>query len=82
MIDPPQVATKAVQSNMDIARLKRCSKELLDEIQKRQAELGALLDRRVQDLSSTKTDRAMLAALFTEVAMRLNDEFHIPGSEG
>jgi len=58
------------------------SKELLEDIQKRQSELGSLLDRRVQDLSSAKTDRAALAALFTEVEMRLNDEFQIPGAEG
>ena len=58
------------------------SKQLLAEIQARQAEVTSLVERRSQDLASTKTDRAMLAALLTEVAMRLNDEFHIPGSEG
>ena len=58
------------------------SKQLLEEIQGRQAEVTSLIERRAQDLASSKTDRAMLAALLTEVAMRLTDEFHIPGAEG
>jgi hypothetical protein len=40
-----------------------------------------LLDRRVHELRDGKTDRATLASLFTEVALRLNDQFQIPGSE-
>jgi hypothetical protein len=58
------------------------SKDLLDEMRARQNEMTALLDRRSSDLASAKTDRTMLAALFTEAAMRLNDEFKIPGAEG
>ena len=58
------------------------SKDLLSEMRVRQNEMTALLDRRSEELSSTKTDRAMLAALFTEAALRLNDEFRIPGTEG
>jgi hypothetical protein len=58
------------------------SKELLDEMRVRQNEMTALLERRSEDLATSKTDRAMLAALFTEAAMRLNDEFQIPGAEG
>lgn len=58
------------------------SNQLLDEMRARQAELTSLLERRTKDLSGAKTDRSMLAALFTEAAMKLNDEFHIPGTEG
>jgi len=58
------------------------SKELLEEIQARNTELSSVVDRRIQDLSSAKTDRAMLGALLTEMAMRLTDEFHLPGAEG
>jgi hypothetical protein len=58
------------------------SKDLLDEMRVRQNEMTALLERRSDDLTSTKTDRAMLAALFNEVALRLNNEFRIPGTEG
>jgi hypothetical protein len=40
-----------------------------------------LLDKRVRELTDSKTDRAALATLFTEVALRLSDQFRIPGSE-
>ena len=58
------------------------SKDLLNEMRARQNEITALLERRSEELASTKTDRTMLAALFTEAAMRLNDEFRMPGTEG
>lgn len=57
------------------------SKNLGDEIQARSDELAALLERRVQELRHDKTDRAALAGMLTEVAMRLNEEFQIPGAE-
>ena len=40
-----------------------------------------MLAREVAELSRDKTDRSALAALFSEVALRLNDEFKIPGDE-
>jgi hypothetical protein len=55
------------------------SKDLGQEIERRHLELSAMLDRRFQELRKDKTDRAALSALFTEVAMRLNDEFQVPG---
>jgi hypothetical protein len=58
------------------------SKDLLSEMRARQNEMTALLERRTEELASSKTDRTMLAALFTEAALRLNDEFRIPGAEG
>lgn len=57
------------------------SNSLTDEMKRRQDEAIALLERRFQELRNSKTDRASLAAMLTEVAMRLNDEFRIPGSE-
>ena len=57
------------------------SNSLNDEMKRRQDDAIALLERRFQELRHSKTDRASLAAMLTEVAMRLNDEFHIPGSE-
>lgn len=57
------------------------SKNLSEEIQTKVDELTSLLDRRVQELRKDKTDRAALAGLLTEVAMRLNEEFQIPGTE-
>ena len=55
------------------------SKSLTDEMRRKYDELSAMLDREVAELNHEKTDRASLSALFTEVAMRLNDEFKIPG---
>jgi DNA repair exonuclease SbcCD ATPase subunit len=57
------------------------SRNLMDELRARHDEISALLERRFHELHHTKTDRAALAALLTEVAMRLNDEFRIPGAE-
>jgi hypothetical protein len=57
------------------------SKDLSDEISAKNEELAALLNRRVQELRNDKTDRAALASLLTEVAMRLTDEFQVPGTE-
>ena len=55
------------------------SKNLNDEIRHKFEELSAMLEREAVELRHDKTDRSALAALFTEVAMRLNNEFRIPG---
>jgi len=55
------------------------SKQIGEEIERRHQELSALLDRRFQELRKDKTDRAALAALFSEAALRLTDEFQVPG---
>jgi hypothetical protein len=57
------------------------ARELTEEIRVRHEEISTLLERRVHELRDGKTDRAMLASLFTEVALRLSDQFVIPGSE-
>lgn len=57
------------------------SKNLSDEIRQKADELSALLDRQISELGDAKTDRAALAGLFSEVALRLNNEFKIPGNE-
>jgi hypothetical protein len=54
------------------------SKNLSDEIRQKHEELSALLDREVAELGNVKTDRASLASLFTEVALRLNNDFKFP----
>jgi hypothetical protein len=70
------------QAQRDLRReLLEQSKNLGDEIRAKSEELAGLLDRRVQELRNDKTDRAALASLLTEVAMRLTDEFHVPGAE-
>lgn len=55
------------------------SKSLSDEIRQKHDELRAIIEREVATLGSDKTDRAALAALFGEVALRLTNEFKIPG---
>lgn len=57
------------------------SKNLSDEIRQKYNELQSLLEREVAELGHTKTDRASLAALFTEFSLRLNNEFRIPGGD-
>ena len=53
------------------------SKDLTDAIRNKGEEIVALLERRSQELQHTKTDRAALAGLFNEVALRLTDQFKV-----
>lgn len=48
------------------------SKNLQDDLQQKYEEILALLKRETQELQKDKTDRSKLAALFTELAIRLN----------
>lgn len=57
------------------------AKHLADEIRQKHDELTASLTREARELRHDKTDRAALANLFTELAMRLNHEFKLPGDE-
>lgn len=61
--------------------LMETARNLGEEIHARHDEMAALLDKRVHELRDGKTDRAALASLFNEVALRLSDQFQIPGSE-
>ena len=60
------------------ARILEQSKSLSNEIDAVKKEVSATLDREVQGLRSEKTDRAALADLFSECALRLNGEFTLP----
>lgn len=55
---------------------------LTDELQSRHEELLATLNRESTELRDEKADRAALASLFTEMALRLNDQLRLPTSEG
>lgn len=57
------------------------ARDLSEEIRRNHDELASLLEKRYHDLGDAKTDRAALATLFTEVALRLNDQFQIPGTD-
>ncbi|MBT5830206.1 MAG: hypothetical protein HOH77_08425, partial [Candidatus Latescibacteria bacterium] len=54
------------------------SKTLRDETQQKFDELRRVLENEADELRDSKTDRAMLADLMTEVAMRLRNEFELP----
>jgi hypothetical protein len=56
------------------------SKELTDAIRTKGEDLIALLEHRAQELQHAKTDRAALAGLFNEVALRLTDQFKVTGA--
>jgi DNA anti-recombination protein RmuC len=57
------------------------SKTLRDEFLEKLRELSESFGRAVQELRIDKTDRHALAALLTEVAMRLNNELTLPTVE-
>jgi phage host-nuclease inhibitor protein Gam len=57
------------------------ARQLTDEIRATQDQIVSVLEKRYHELKDGKTDRAALATLFTEVALRLSDQFLIPGSE-
>jgi hypothetical protein len=70
------------QANREIRNdLLQQSKELTDAIRNKGEEIIALLERRSQDLQHSKTDRAALAGLFNEVALRLSDQFKVSGAD-
>jgi DNA anti-recombination protein RmuC len=57
------------------------SKSISDEIRQKHEATAAAMERATAELRDEKTDRAALASLFMEVAMRLNNEFKIPEGE-
>ena len=55
------------------------SKTLLSEIRKTHGEMESALEHEAEILRNEKTDRATLADLLTEMALRLKDELELPG---
>jgi hypothetical protein len=55
------------------------SKSLNEEIHRKHDEVSTTLKREVAGLNHEKTDRAALSSLFTELALRLNQDFNLPG---
>ena len=77
-----EVENQEAQAKREIRNdLLQQSKELSDAIRAKGEELVALLDRRAQELQHAKTDRAALAGLFNEVALRLTDQFKVTGGD-
>lgn len=55
--------------------------QLSDDLKRQADQLLERLGRDAQQLQHDKTDRASLAALLTEMAMRLTDDFRLPSAE-
>jgi hypothetical protein len=72
-----QEQTARAQSELRHQILTR-SKDLNEEMRRRQDEITALIQREVADLNHGKTDRSSLATLLTEMAMRLNNDLKLP----
>lgn len=54
------------------------SKSSSAEVRQSAEELAALMARENQDLREEKADRALLASLFSELALRMSGEFRLP----
>jgi signal transduction histidine kinase len=57
-------------------------KTITDDVERRHADLLALVERDAAELRDTKADRTALSALFMEVALRLRGESVVPGESG
>jgi seryl-tRNA synthetase len=55
------------------------SKGLNEEIRRKYDDVSSVLQRELAELNHEKTDRSALSALFTELALRLNQDFRLPG---
>jgi hypothetical protein len=64
------------------AQLLEQTKTITDDVQRRYADLLALLARDAAELRDDKADRTALSALFMEVALRLRGESVVPAESG
>jgi len=77
-----EVENQEAQAKREIRNdLLQQSKELTNAIRTKGEELVALLEHRSQELEHAKTDRATLASLFSEVSLRLTDQFKVTGAD-
>ena len=53
---------------------------ITDDIRQKMDELLATIARETHELRTDKTDRAALASILNEMAMRLTNEFRLPGA--
>jgi DNA repair exonuclease SbcCD ATPase subunit len=77
-----QLDDQATRSQRDIRQqILEQSKSLSDEIRQKYELVSAALEQQVRELRTDKTDRNALADLFTELAIRLNNDFKLPGQD-
>lgn len=79
-----QGGLQALEADLDAKdeRQREALAELRQLLATRVSELNAALSRSDQELRSDKVGRSDLAALLTEVALRLNGEFELPTTRG
>jgi hypothetical protein len=76
-----ELQDQSVQGERQLRKdLLQQSHDLTEEIHGKVEQISASVERRTGELRNDKADRVALAALFTEVALRLNNEFEIPGA--
>jgi ElaB/YqjD/DUF883 family membrane-anchored ribosome-binding protein len=74
-----ELADESAENNRQLREdLLQRSKSLLDEIQTRHVEAAQTVERSLDDVRKNKADRSAIASLLTEVALRLNEDFHLP----
>ncbi|GJL53365.1 MAG: hypothetical protein NPIRA02_04970 [Nitrospirales bacterium] len=56
-------------------------KSLSQEIQQKSADLSVMFEQAIEELRGEKLDRASLAEMFMESALRLNNDFKLPTKE-
>jgi DNA anti-recombination protein RmuC len=77
-----QLDTHVANGNRELReQILEQSKSMLEEISRKHGEAMTTLQRKSDELRSDKADRSALASLFTEMALRLNNEFKIPGAD-
>lgn len=57
------------------------TKNLTDEIQKRHNDMNDSLEREASEIREDKADKTALAELFTELALRLTNDFKLPRTD-
>jgi len=73
---------QAAKSESDLRqKILAQSKDLSDEIHKRHNDMLSALQRESSEIRDDKADRTALAELFTEMAMRLTNDFKMPDSD-
>jgi hypothetical protein len=77
-----QLSDHGATSERDLRQqLLEQSRQLSDEMEKGRQQVAAALESAVNELRGDKVDRAALANFLTEMAMRLTDEFRLPGGD-
>ena len=75
-----QFSNQTTETQHDLRQqLLEQSKNLNEEIRRKYDDVSATLAREFGELNNDKADRSALSALFTELALRLNNDFKIPG---